>query len=423
MRNTLKITLALVVLVAALLLIPNICNAAYEVSDATELTNAINEAKELRGVQLITLTDDIVVEGPNTISVGQPNGSTTVLADIVIDGQGQYTITGAENWTSTSGDQSMFTAHPGVKLTLKNVTLQNGPKYGVQAYDGGSVVLDNVRIDGFDYGAVLNNGGTVTVKDLDLGLNGKPENGYNGIEMGKGDYTVNNPSLVMDGTITSDQSSNVVNIATNDNLTSFTVENGENAVNKIAVAGNKVVITDENNTVVYTSNEPVKEDGTTVAGSENGSTTKKYVVSIDVLCVPKNNTVELLVEEGTVLDAEELETLINIPENYSFDGFYADSEYTTEFDFTQAINADTEIFAIAYEKDVTTPEDPSNPSDEEETTNPSDTEEPTTPSEEQPTEGEKDETPKTGVSTYIGVAAFVIVASVATMVVLKKKNS
>lgn len=420
MRNTLKITLVFVIIIAALLLIPNISNAAtYEAKDAASLTDAINQAKELRGVQLITLTDNIIVEGPNPINVGGTAGSTSIKADIVIDGQGKYSITGSENWTSLSGDQSMFTANPQVKLTLKDVTLKNGPKYAAQAYNGGSIVLDNVRIEDFDYGAILNNGGNVTIKSLSLGLNGDSSKGYNGIEMSKGEYTTEEPVLVMDGTISAEQTENVVRLATNDNLTTYKVENGENAVNKIAVSENKVVITDEDNNVIYMSNEPIKDDGSKITGTEEGSNTEKYIVTIDFSCGPKHDSYELLVEEGTILKSEDIKALLNIGTGYRFAGFFSDEKYTAEYDFSKAITANTEIFAKAViDEDTTTPEDPS---DTEEPTNPSE-EEPTTPSEEEPVDGEKDETPKTGVSTYIGVAAFVVVASVATMVVLKKEK-
>ena len=41
----------------------------------------------------------------------------------------------------------MFTAQLAAgKLTLKDINLNNGPKYGVQAYDGATVILNNVSI-------------------------------------------------------------------------------------------------------------------------------------------------------------------------------------------------------------------------------------------------------------------------------------
>ena len=67
----------------------------------------------------------------------------------------------------------MFTAQFSAgQLTLKDIDLNNGPKYGVQSYDGATVILNDVSITGFRYGGVLANGGTVEVIDLHLGFNG-----------------------------------------------------------------------------------------------------------------------------------------------------------------------------------------------------------------------------------------------------------
>ena len=57
-------------------------------------------------------------------------------------------------------------------LTLKDIDVNNGPKYGVQAYDGATVILNNVSITGFRYGGVLVNGGNLEIIDLHLGTNG-----------------------------------------------------------------------------------------------------------------------------------------------------------------------------------------------------------------------------------------------------------
>ena len=60
----------------------------------------------------------------------------------------------------------------------------------------------------------------------------------------------------MNGTLTSEKDTNVIYIATNnDKLTNFEVKNTENTVDKILVDGNKVVITDPNNKVLFESNE------------------------------------------------------------------------------------------------------------------------------------------------------------------------
>ena len=43
----------------------------------------------------------------------------------------------------------------GSVVMVTDIKLKNGPKYGVQAYNGASVTLDDVSITGFKYGAVL----------------------------------------------------------------------------------------------------------------------------------------------------------------------------------------------------------------------------------------------------------------------------
>ena len=55
---------------------------------------------------------------------------------------------------------------------------------------------------------MLVNGGNVEVRDLHLGYNGTGAN--NGIEIDKGAAATNNPTLTMNGTLTSESNQNVV---------------------------------------------------------------------------------------------------------------------------------------------------------------------------------------------------------------------
>ena len=395
MRNTLKITLFFVVLVAVLLLVPSIVNAA-DVATGDDLVSAVNNATDN---EVINLTTDVTL----TTAVEVSNKTIT------INGNG-FSIIGSENLqgVSSPANKTLITAMQGSKVTLQNVTLKDSPKYGVQAYNGGHVVLNNVTINNCEYGGVLNNGARVEIIDLTLGFNGTPSN--NGIELGKGQLlpTEIKPVLVMNGTLKSEQKENVIYIASNDELTEFEVENTETSTDKLYISGNKVVVTDENNSVKFESNE---SDRTTADSGEEFI--PNVVVTLNVQGSETPITFE--VKKGTVLTKADLEAKVTVPENYQYDGFYIDAEYKTSFDFRTEINENTTIYVKFTPAGPI--EEPTNPTD------PSDTEEPTTPSEEEPVDGEKDETPKTGVSTYIGVAAFVVVASVATMVVLKKKNS
>ena len=130
MKNTIKFMLFLTLTVLALFCIPNFANAASTetATDESTLRSAIEN-----------VDDGGTVEIQNNITV---TGPIVIQKKLTIDGNG-YTISGSSEWTSTSGNQTMFTAQLAEgKLTLRNINLNNGPKYGVQAYDGATVILD-----------------------------------------------------------------------------------------------------------------------------------------------------------------------------------------------------------------------------------------------------------------------------------------
>ena len=388
MRNTLKIALFFAILVAVLLLVPSICNAAVVEADpaSDDLVAVVNSAKDGDTVKLLGdfEIDEIIVVSGKTIT---------------IDGNGN-TISGNVEVISQNGknNQSLVTAeNAGAVVYLQNVELTSSPKYGVQAYFGGKVVLDGVNIHDCNYGGVLNNCGTVEIVDLYLGYNG--ENGNSGIEMSKGQSLADEqvqPTLVMNGTLESNQTENVIYIAEDaaDTITSFTVENAAGTTDKLLLDGNKVVVTDENNSKKFesNSNDRVTADNTT--GEEY---VPNPVITLEVKGV---GTIELEVLAGTVLTEEELTAAIDLTgTNLKLNGFFVDDKYTTSYDFTTEIQGDTTIYVNVAE--VTT-------------------EEPTEPSENP--EGEKDETPKTGAPVYITAAAAMATLSLASIIVLKKKN-
>ena len=238
MKKSIKLMLFLAVTAFIAFTIPNFSNAADNTAhDEESLNSVINSADP---GTTITLENDITVTKPIVIA-----------KELTIDGNG-HNVVGSNDWTSTSGNQTMFTAQfSDAKLTLKNINLKNGPKYGVQSYDGATVILDNVYITGFKYGGVLANGGKIEVKSLHLGTNGTGSN--NGIEIDKGASATNNPTLVMSGTLTSDVAENVVYIAENGHLTDFTVTNSADTTNKIFIAGKNHA------TVIHACNKIEKE--------------------------------------------------------------------------------------------------------------------------------------------------------------------
>ena len=144
--------------------------------DYTSLKEAVTAAES---GDIISLTKDVTINSKKEIV--EITGK-----EITIDGGEGVTITGYRDDTpkeEIGGNHSLITASVGAKIHLKNVTLIDSQKYGVQAHDGGYVSLDNVTINNCRYGAVLINAGTIEVINVKLGSNGETEN--NGIEVSK----------------------------------------------------------------------------------------------------------------------------------------------------------------------------------------------------------------------------------------------
>ena len=370
MNKTIKFIIFFIAIFAISFFIPNFAKAATPVTDESSLLSAISSVSD---GETITLQNNITVTAPIVIQ-----------KQVTIDGNG-YTITGSSDWTSTSGNQTMFTAQFSAgKLTLKNINLQNGPKYGVQSYDGATVILNNVSITGFKYGGVLANGGNVEVIDLHLGYNGTTAN--NGIEIAKGAAATNNPTLTMNGVLTSDSTENVVKVAENDSLTEFTITNTPDTTNKIVLTDDKVVLTDQYNNVVAETDVPDKVTGN--AGD------KKVIVTVMV----NEQEIKFTANEGTMITADLVSSHIVLEDNQQIDGYYADANYTTEFNFNDPLNADITIYAKISIVEAIVPET-------------------------KPETEEKDETPKTGVENYLGLAVLVIMLSSTVMISMKKKNT
>lgn len=206
------------VITLALVLVPFINVRAEELPDPVEVGSEEKLIEELanESTTSIKLTADIKLTKP-----------LYAYREVVIDGDG-FTLDGANivAGAEDGGNKSIITAQPGGELSLINIKLVNAPKYGVQAYNGGAVLLNGVTIEECKYGAVLINGGIVVVQDLTMIKNGSFDNGKtgNGIEIGKGANVTEDPYLVMDGTFTVQEQETVLWIAENDNLV-----NDENA--------------------------------------------------------------------------------------------------------------------------------------------------------------------------------------------------
>lgn len=364
MRNTIKIMLFSTIVLFAIFGFSNKSNAATIVNDENSLRSAVESADS---GATITLSDNITVTQPIVIA-----------KELTINGNG-HTVTGDSSWTSTSGNQTMFTAQLGsAKLRLQNINLKNGPKYGVQAYDGGAVILEGVYITGFNYGAVLVNAGNLEIKNLKLGHNGTGAN--NGIEIDKGSAATNNPKVVMNGTLTSESNENVVRIADNGYLTEFTIDNSDDTETKIALAGNNVVVTDANDNIISETKVP---DNVTANVDE---------VKVILTLVANGKEEKITVDSGEKVTEKFLKSKIDVKKGYKIDGFFTDSKYTNKFNFDEAITKDTTIYVKISEENKQTQE-------------------------------EKDESPKTGVRSYVGASVAGIILAISSMMIIKKREN
>ncbi len=245
MKNLKNGIILLLVVSIALIFLPNFSNAqTTEVYDEDTLLDAIDTST---GEDIISLTANISLTRPieftdKTVSINGNNHTITKVD---------------ENWSPNGSNGTLITAGAGAKLTLSNLTLTNSQKYGVQSYNGGYVILDNVTISNCAYGGVLANAGTIEVRNLTLKKNGGE--GYNnGIEIAKGSSITtgdNKPTLIMNGTLSSTETDNVIYVDINDPISGFDIINTEGTTNKVLINGTKLAITDQNNNIIYQSND------------------------------------------------------------------------------------------------------------------------------------------------------------------------
>ncbi len=376
MRNAKKVILFAILFLASFIVAPNFVHADTKTAqNETQLLSAIDEATE---GQVINLSSNIVLTKPIEINNGKV---------ITINGNGNTITRAAEGYQPVNSNSTLLTAGgKGTVLHLMNVKLIGSEKYGVQAYNEGYVSLEGVTISDCGYGGVLVNAGTVEVKNLVLNRNGDPARGNNGIEIAKSSSLQNpdaKPVLVMNGSLTSSETENVIFLAVNDSLTEFEVKNEEGTQDKLFISGKKVIVTDPNNNVKFVSNENTKQ-GLDLVGSD-------YVPNVTITIQLMDKTVTFAVVQGSQVSYQQLEEHIDFAalglENYTLIGFFTDEEFTEEFDFSQGIGEDTTIYAKISEK----------------------------------AKPQLDTMPKTGFDNKLGLAIFVIAVSSLALVCLKRK--
>ena len=144
----------------------------------------------------------------------------------------------------------------------------------------------------------------------------------------------------MNGTLKSDQTENVIYIAENDEITSFKVQNiYDTTSDKIYVDGNKIVITDKDNSLKFESNSSSR-----VEASE--STGDMYMPNpVITLDVPNMDPISFEIKLGSYLSEEELSAKIDLSNtNLKIDGFFVNENYETAFDFRGEIQGDITIY-------------------------------------------------------------------------------
>lgn len=369
MKNIQKTILFFTLLLVTFTVYPILSNATITtIGNEDELVNTIKSAQNGDTINLNT-----------NIYLSKPIEMTDKT--ITINGNGFTISRNTETWSESGDNATLITAGAGATLTLTNISLTNSQKYGVQAYNGGHVILDGVTISNCGYGGVLVNAGTVEVKNLNLGYNGDKSN--NGIEIAKGKTTSGDftPTLIMNGTLTTDQTENVVYVAENDKVTGFELVNTDSSVNKIYFNDNKVVVTDQNNNIIFQSNEVT---GINVE-AEN------YVPNVTITINVMDKLITMQVIKGSNITKEDIISYIDLTalgfNNYSIEDIYSDVEYTAKFNFDNPIDYDTTVFVKLTENLV------------------------------------KDSTPKTGNNNTLELVFFVgIVTLISTIIYFKKEE-
>ncbi|MEG2329396.1 right-handed parallel beta-helix repeat-containing protein [Anaerorhabdus sp.] len=220
---------------------------------AADVGNVVTNVAQVNGVDYATLAQ--------AIEAAPADGEITLLADAKVDGpiviSKNLTINGANNsieatYTGTSGNQTILTASGNVTVKIMDATISNSPKYGVQAFNSGKVVLNNVTFSNNAYSGVLVNGGSLVIEGP-VSISGG--NGV-GIELAKGNNVTTEPTIEIGDEVKVDGSNDLSKVIYID----------RNQVEE--VSQNTITATQGSNITVDYSKEngfDIKKDGTSIA--------------------------------------------------------------------------------------------------------------------------------------------------------------
>ena len=186
MKRYLSLCLA-ALLVLALLPTMALATTTTEVDSDDELVKAIQNAKKDATIVLTANIDvDVTGVAKNSGKFIVPSGVTGVT----IDG-GEHTITVKGN-----AEASLFlVSEKGSSATIKDLTIigSEGIKHGMQAYDGATLDVENVKVHDCKGYALVVNGSTVTVNGLTTS-----GNDWGGINVDLGDGVTNPATLTIE---------------------------------------------------------------------------------------------------------------------------------------------------------------------------------------------------------------------------------
>ena len=344
--------------------------------DATIIDGQVNVASNGAVVNLETLT--ITKKGMDSAGVKLTGTSNVVITDALI----QYANIVGDNY----GNSDYFTGiwltktADGSTLALNNSEVR--AKYGIWVHgQSNEVTVTDSILTGWAP-LDISNGNTADTLALgnSVSINGStltgaavsgPTNAYGTVVIGGQDglnLTVNNSTIT--NKFTSQNTQDLILYA-DAYLASQNVS--------IEIIASKLIntdTTDDSSVVRYGTAEVSANDNTlvmidTTIDSENGqvyATPTGYVtLTVDILGVTSTMTIPA----GSALTAEEVEMLKNLDleslglTGYELVGYYADADFTKEFDFEQTFDADTTMYVKVQEKaeevptePVETPEDP-----------------------------------------------------------------
>lgn len=282
------------------------------VNNEDELGNALTDAT----VSEIVLGSDI-----------ETQGKINITRDVVIDGQ-NHSITYTGKFFNSENPDGIDDNTVWSKKSSNGVA---GAVYVVQVYNS-NVTLKDITLSGGNRGLGVN-GGKVTIE----GTVNFTNNGFQDIELGVGKGNLDkHPTLVLSETANvrsdKDTEENLIVVQAPD-----ADANGEYSVNATIISdgGQKSIPATSGNEANWTLGQVKEEIGTVIL-----TFVDPFGEEDEQIEVYKNDS---FTEEEAAAFVEAFKGELE-KNGYKFLGFYADEEYTTEFDLTNTFEEDANVY-------------------------------------------------------------------------------